>query len=152
MNLENQRRMAAEILKCGENRVWIHPDYIEDVSEKITRSDIRAAIDQGLIQARQKKGVSKSNVRKAKAQKRKGRRKGHGSRKGTKKARYPKKERWIKTIRPMRERLRELRDDGKIERRTYRTFYRQSKGGMFRSKAHLEQQLRAQGLLKEESK
>ena len=103
-----------------------------------------------MIQARQKKGVSKSNVRKAKAQKSKGRRKGHGSRKGTKKARYPKKERWMKTIRPIRERLKELRDDGKIERRTYRVFYRQSKGGMFKSKAHLEQQLKAQGVLKEE--
>jgi large subunit ribosomal protein L19e len=142
--------MAAEILKCGENRVWIHPDYIEDVSEKITRSDIREAIDQGLIQSKQKKGVSKSNVRKAKAQRSKGRRKGHGSRKGTKKARFPKKRRWIRTIRPIRERLKELRDDGKIERRTYREFYRQSKGGMFKSKAHLEQQLRAQGVLKEE--
>lgn len=150
MNLKNQRRMAAEILKCGENRVWIHPDYIEDVSEKITRSDIREAIDQGLIQSKQKKGVSKSNVRKAKAQRSKGRRKGHGSRKGTKKARFPKKRRWIRTIRPIRERLKELRDDGKIERRTYREFYRQSKGGMFKSKAHLEQQLRAQGVLKEE--
>jgi large subunit ribosomal protein L19e len=141
--------MAAEILNCGENRVWIHPDYIEDVSEKITRSDIRDAIDQGLIQPKQKKGVSKSNVRKAKEQKRKGRRKGHGSRKGSGKARYPKKERWIKTIRPIRERLRELREDGKIDRRTYRQFYRQSKGGMFKSKAHLEQQLMAQGRLKE---
>ncbi len=150
MNLKNQRRMAAEILKCGENRVWIHPDYIEDVSEKITRSDIRQAIDQGLIQARQKKGISRSNIKKAKAQRSKGRRKGHGSRKGSKKARYPKKRRWIKTIRPMRERLRELRDEGKIDKRTYREFYRQSKGGVFKSKAHLEQQLRSQGLLKEE--
>ncbi len=151
MNLKNQRRMAAEILKCGENRVWIHPDYIEDVSEKITRSDIREAIDQGLIVARQKKGVSRSKTRKAKSQKVKGRRKGHGSRTGTSKARYPKKERWIKTIRPIRERLRQLRDEGKIDKRTYREFYMQSKGGMFRSKAHLEQQLRAHGLLKEET-
>lgn len=151
MNLKNQRRMAAEILKCGENRVWIHPDYIEDVSEKITRSDIRDAIDQGLIVARQKKGISKSNIRKAKSQRSKGRRKGHGSRKGGAKARYPKKQRWIKTIRPIRERLRELRDEGKIDTRTYREFYRQSKGGMFKSKSHLEQHLRAQGLLKEEA-
>jgi len=150
MNLKNQRRMAAKILKCGENRVWIHPDYIEDVSEKITRGDIRQAIDQGLTQARQKKGISRSNIKKAKAQRSKGRRKGHGSRKGTKKARYPKKRRWIKTIRPMRERLRELRGEGKIDRRTYREFYRQSKGGVFKSKAHLEQQLRSQGLLKGE--
>lgn len=151
MDLKNQRRMAAEILKCGENRVWIHPDYTEDVAEKITREDIRGAIDAGLIQARQKKGVSSANVKRAQLQRSKGRRKGHGSRKGTKKARYPKKERWIKTIRPLRERLRELRDEGKIDVRTYREFYRKSKGGMFKSKAHLEQHLKSQGLLKGES-
>ena len=28
MNLRNQRRIAAEVLKCGENRVWIDPDEI----------------------------------------------------------------------------------------------------------------------------
>lgn len=25
MDLKNQKRMAAEVLKCGENRVWIDP-------------------------------------------------------------------------------------------------------------------------------
>ncbi len=151
MDLKNQRRMAAEILKCGENRVWIHPDYTDDVSEKITRSDIREAIQQRLIQARQKKGTSRTKAERARLQRKKGRRRGHGSRKGGQKARYPKKERWIKTIRPIRERLRELRDSGKIEVRTYREFYRKSKGGMFKSKAHLEHQLRSQGLLKGEA-
>lgn len=151
MNLRNQRRMAAKILKCGVNRVWIHPDYIEDVAEKITREDIRDAIDAGLIQAKQKRGISRGNIRKAQIQKKKGRRKGHGSRKGGKKARNPKKERWIRTIRPIRERLRELRDERRIDRRTYREFYRKSKGAMFKSKTHLEQHLRSQGLLKGES-
>ncbi|MFQ6060064.1 MAG: 50S ribosomal protein L19e [Thermoplasmata archaeon] len=143
--------MAAKILKCGVNRVWIHPDYIEDVAEKITREDIRDAIDAGLIQAKQKRGISRGNIRKAQIQKKKGRRKGHGSRKGGKKARNPKKERWIRTIRPIRERLRELRDERRIDRRTYREFYRKSKGAMFKSKTHLEQHLRSQGLLKGES-
>jgi large subunit ribosomal protein L19e len=151
MNLKNQRRMAARILKCGEHRVWIHPDYTEDVAEKITRSDIREAIQQRLIQARQKKGTSRTMAERARAQRRKGRRRGHGSRKGGKKARYPKKERWIKTIRPIRERLRELRDSQKIDVRTYREFYRKSKGGMFKSKSHLEHQLRSQGLMKGEA-
>ena len=35
MDLKNQKRMAAEILKCGENRVWIDPDKIEEVAECI---------------------------------------------------------------------------------------------------------------------
>ena len=27
-DLRHQRRMAAEILKCGENRVWMDPDRL----------------------------------------------------------------------------------------------------------------------------
>ena len=30
-DLRNQRRMAAEILKCGENRVWMNPDRLDEV-------------------------------------------------------------------------------------------------------------------------
>ena len=33
MDLKNQKRMAAEILKCGESRVWIDPNRIEDAAD-----------------------------------------------------------------------------------------------------------------------
>ena len=36
-DLRNQRRMAAEILKCGENRVWMNPDRLDEVEDCITR-------------------------------------------------------------------------------------------------------------------
>jgi len=49
----------------------------------------------------------------------------------------------------MRRHLRELKAQGRIDVRTYRRFYAQSKGGMFKSKAHLDQQLRAAGVLRE---
>jgi large subunit ribosomal protein L19e len=130
MNLKNQRRMAASLLKCGENRVWIDPLRMEDVADAITRSDIKIQIDAGAIKAKQKRGVSRGRTRYNKGQRKKGRGRGQGSRKGTSKARKPKKERWIQTIRPIRERLREFRDEGKIDVATYRKFYRQAKGGV----------------------
>ena len=37
MNLTTQRRLAASILKVGENRVWIDPNEAEEVSRAITR-------------------------------------------------------------------------------------------------------------------
>ena len=58
MDLTNQRRMAAEILKCGENRVYMNPNNIEDISEAVTRGDIRRLIHEGIIKARQVKGIS----------------------------------------------------------------------------------------------
>ena len=37
MSLVSQRRMASEILKVGENRVWIDPERADDVELAISR-------------------------------------------------------------------------------------------------------------------
>lgn len=149
MDLSNQRRIAASILKCGRNRVWIDPNRLEDVSDAITRSDIRTLIDSGTIAALQKKGVSRGRAEYLRAQKAKGRRRGHGSRRGRKGARKPSREVWIQAIRPIRKRLKELRDEGKIDPATYREYYLKAKGGMFKSRPHLESHMKAEGVLKE---
>lgn len=146
VDITNQRRIAAKLLKCGVNRVWIDPTGIEDVSEAITRSDINSLINSGVIRARQKKGISRGRIQKIRLQKSKGKRKGQGSRKGGKYARFPRKRRWIQTIRPLRETLKKFRDTGKINRRTYRKYYLRAKGGMYKSKAHLESQMKAENV------
>lgn len=140
------------MLKCGVNRVWIDPNRTEDVSTAVTREDIRSLIKSNIIQAKQKQGSSRGRIRFAQEQRKKGKRKGQGSRKGAKYARYPKKRRWISTIRPIRARLRELRDENIIERNIYRKFYLYSKGGMFKNKGHLMSHLKAENLLKEPKK
>jgi large subunit ribosomal protein L19e len=149
-DLKNQRRMAADILKCGENRVWINPDKIDEVEDCITRADVRTAIDSGLIKAKAKKGTSKGRIRYVQGQKASGKRKGPGSRKGTANARVRDKQRWISTIRPIRAELKALRADGKITPSVYRLYYRKAKGGMFKSRRHLKQHMIAAGHLKEE--
>jgi large subunit ribosomal protein L19e len=149
MDLKNQRRIAAQMLKCGETRVWIDPNRTEDVADAITRSDVRTLISSGTIAARQKRGVSRGRANYLQTQKRKGRRTGQGSRKGRKHARKPSKERWQQTIRPIRSRLKELRDDGVIDTRTYRKYYLRAKGGVFKSRPHLDSHLRTEGILKE---
>jgi large subunit ribosomal protein L19e len=149
MDLKNQKRVAAQLMKCGESRVWIDPNRLEDVSDAITRSDVRTLIDSGSVAARQKKGVSRGRANHLKAQRAKGRRSGQGSRRGKKGARKPSKEIWMQSIRPMRRRLKELRDSGEIDRRTYRKYYLQAKGGMFKSRPHLESHMKAEGILKE---
>lgn len=148
MNVRSQRRMAALILKVGQNRVWIDHEKLDQVQEKITRGDVREAIAQNLIQKKPVVGQSRGRVRHRKRQRKKGRQRGVGSRKGGTNARDPRKRRWIRAIRPMRAYLKGLRDEGKIDVRTYRKYYRQAKGGMFKGRAHLDQHLRAGGLLK----
>ncbi len=138
VDLRLQRRLAASILKCGENRIWFDPTALEDISSAATKDDVRELIEQGLIKRKPVEGTSRARIRKKMMQKRKGRRRGHGRRKGKKTARMPKKRLWINRIRPIRRKLRELRDSGKIDRRTYRMLYRKAKGGEFRSVSHLE--------------
>ena len=149
MDLKNQRRIASQLLKCGENRVWIDPNRAEDVSDAITRADVRTLIASGAVSSKQKKGVSRGRAELQLAQRRKGRQRGHGSRRGKKGARKPSKERWMQTIRPIRQKLKELRESGKIDTATYRKYYLKAKGGVFKSRPHLESHLKAEGILKE---
>lgn len=149
-DLRNQRRMAASILKCGRNRVWMDSDRTDEIAKAVTRADVKILINGGAIKSKQIQGISRGRKKFNQKQKDKGRRKGHGSRKGTKYARLPRKERWMRTIRPIRTYLRQLRDDKSIERSVYRKYYRKAKGGEFRSKHHLRTRLTSDGFLKED--
>ncbi|MCX8172455.1 MAG: 50S ribosomal protein L19e [Archaeoglobaceae archaeon] len=137
MDLRIQRRLASEVLKCGENRIWFDPKALEDISTASTKEDIRELIEKGLIKRKAVKGVCRVRIKRIKLRKRKGRRLGHGSRKGKKTARMPRKRLWIIRIRAIRRRLRELRDSKQIDKKTYRMLYRKAKGGEFRNVAHL---------------
>ena len=146
MNLKLQRRLAAHILKCGENRIWMDPDELETIAEAVTKEDVRGLIADGLIKRKPVKGTSRARARIRALQRAKGRRRGHGRRKGRKTARMPRKRKWIIRIRALRRRLKELKESGKLETRTYRLLYRKAKGGEFRSISHLESYIEAHGL------
>lgn len=149
MELKAQKRLAAKILGVGINRVWIDPARAADVEAAISRGDVRRLIHDGTIIARPERGVSRARARELAAKRKKGRRRGRGSRKGAAKARQPKKEAWIRTVRPLRARLRELRNNRTIDAKEYRRLYRMVKGGAFRSKAHLETYLKERGIRRE---
>ncbi len=144
-----QRRLAAQVLKCGENRVWIDPNALEDVSSASTKDDIRELIESGVIKRKPVKGISRARINARKAQRKKGRRRGYGRRKGKKTARMPRKELWMIRIRAIRKRLKYLRDSGAIDRKTYRMLYMKAKGGEFRSVSHLNAYLQTQGIIEE---
>ena len=73
-----------------------------------------------------------------------------GSREGTANARVPEKRRWISVIRPIRDELKTLRDEGKITPSVYRLYYRRAKGGVYKSRSHLRMHMINAGYLKEE--
>ncbi|MEN4016955.1 MAG: 50S ribosomal protein L19e [Methanobacterium sp.] len=148
MNLTTQKRLAADILKVGENRVWIDPEKTEEVSKAITRENVKQLINSRAIMAKPQKGISSYRSKKIAAQKKKGRRKGHGSIKGAKGARNPKKEKWMTTIRALRTDLKYMRENREINRTTYRKLYKMAKGGAFRSKSYMKTYARDHDLLR----
>jgi len=142
-DLKNQKRMASQILGCGKDRVWIDPSKSEDVEKAITREDIRNLISEGVIKAKKVKGVSRGRARLIDAKRKYGHRKGPGSRKGKKGARTDSKGLWMKKIRALRKKLKEMRADETLNKSAYCKFYRKAKGGEFRNVAHLVAHVKA---------
>ncbi|MBW2999538.1 50S ribosomal protein L19e [Candidatus Woesearchaeota archaeon] len=152
MKLVVQKRLAAEIMKCSQKRVWFDEEKLADIKEAITRADLKSLVNSGLIMEKPPKSISKVRTRARKLQKAKGRQKGAGRRKGKKTARLPKKTAWKNKIRVQRELLKSLRDKGNITSQVYQTLYSKSKGGFFRSKRHIKIFIKEQGLLTETKK
>ncbi|MEM5812770.1 MAG: 50S ribosomal protein L19e [Candidatus Aenigmatarchaeota archaeon] len=127
MDLKEKRKLAAKILKCGLDRVWIDPKRIKEVEEALTRRDIKRLIGSGVIKKLPKKGNSKRERRK---------RRGKGSIKGHRKDEA--KKQWMKKIRAQRRYLKYLRDKGMISKKSYKELYKKAKAGMFKSKSELK--------------
>ena len=146
--LKLQRRLAARILKSGERRIKFDSERLSEIQEAITAIDIKNLIKKKVIVKVQKKGHSRSKARKIKEQKSKGRRKGAGSREGTRTARLPRKKAWMAKVRSQRKYLRVLKEKQLIDNQIYRNIYRKIGGGYFRSKRHIQLYLNEHNLFK----
>ncbi len=146
MSLRSQRRLAAEILKVGETRVWIDPDRMDEVEASITREEIRRLIHEGIIKASPEKGVSRARARVLHEKKKKGLRRGPGRKKGSARAKISKKQAWMTRIRALRSKLREMKTRREIAEGAYRKLYVLAGSGTFESIADMERYIRAQGL------
>jgi len=146
LSLKSQRRLAAEILKIGEGRVWIDPERIDYVESAITREEIKKLIHEKVVQSIPEKGISRARARVFAEKRKKGLRRGPGGKSGPARSKISKKQAWMNRIRPVRRRLRELKDSRAITESVYRKMYDMSESGAFESKADLERYIRAHGL------
>jgi large subunit ribosomal protein L19e len=132
-DLRAQKRLAADVLDVGENRVWFDPDAQGEIADAITREDIRELVDDGTITAEEARGNSRGRARERDEKRSYGHKKGAGSRKGKSGARQNEKDAHVAGIRAQRQKLRELRDDGTLSPAQYRELYNMAKGGEFDS-------------------
>ena len=147
-----QRRLAAQILKCGRNRVRFDTNRLDDIKEAITKTDIRSLISNSIIAKKRLLNTSRFWSRRIKKQKINSRRKGFGSRKGRKTARLNPKKVWMNKIRLQRKFIKSLRGKGIITTADYHELYMKSKGGFFRSLRHLKLYTSERGIVKNETR
>lgn len=102
-----QKKMGAQILKVGKNRVWLDPKHSKDLDAAITKADVRKMILKGWVKALPEK------IHRPKEKKK--RRRGQGSRKGARYSIVNRKRRWIIKVRPLRRMLKEMKIKKEID-------------------------------------
>jgi large subunit ribosomal protein L19e len=135
LNLRSKRRLAASVLGVGEDRVIFDDEYSDLIQDAITRSTIRGLVGFGAIRAAPEKGISRGRFRERSSRLKRGR--GSGSTEGGAKARNPRKDRWITKVRALRWRLKVAKERKEISAKSYKSLYKQVKGGQVRNVKHL---------------
>lgn len=144
MSIKLTKRIAAQVMRRGENAVKIKKDSVEDAKKAITRDDVRALISKGAIYATKEKHNESRYGSELHSKRQEGRARGPGRKKGTYRARtgvmYKKK------VRAQRRIISMLKEQKIIDNELYKKFYALVKGGTFVTKVQLINHIKGTGV------
>ena len=136
VNLRAKKRLVSRIVGVGVHRVRFDNDHLDDITDAITRVNIRSLITANTIKITRIVGTSRGRAKVRKKQRQK-RGRGQGSKKGRKGAREGKKELHIRKVRALRYRLKVFKDRKEITNKEFRELYKMVGGNTIRNVAHL---------------
>ena len=136
VNLRAKKRLVSRIVGVGLHRVKFDNDHLDDITDAITRVNIRSLITANTIKIKKIVGTSHGRATLKKIQRRKRGTK-QGSKKGRKGARVGKKRVHITKVRALRYRLKVSKDRKEITNKEFWELYKKVGGNTIRNVAHL---------------
>ena len=137
VNLRQQRRLAASLLRVGQGRVWMDPNEVNEIALANSRKAVRKLIKDNFIFKKKSQIHARQRALLRKQERRLGRHTGLGKRRGCSDGRMPKKILWIRRQRTLRRLLKKYRESKKFDKHLYHQLYLDCKAARYNSKRNL---------------
>ncbi len=137
MTLQTVRRLAADILHVGENKIRIVPEMIGEAMGALTREDVRNLIKKGAVKKLPNQGRASTFKRDRRSAGR------------TRGARVTEKEMWMQKVRAQRKFLGVLVSEKALPKEQKRSIYYKIKSGIFKNKRAMLLYLKDNSLVSE---
>lgn len=136
VNLRAKKRLVSRVVGVGVGRIRFDTEHLEDITDAITRENVRSLVTANTIRILPASGTShgRANIRRIQ---RKKRGTTAGSKKGRQGARVGKKENHVAKVRALRRLIRIAKERKEMSNENFWILYGKIGGNLVRNKAHL---------------